>query len=346
MKHTRVVVSMFFVVSILLSACSSSTATQGPSNAPPGTAQPGTAQPGTGSCKIGVVVLVLTGSPFQIALADSAKKVGESLGCSVSVQAPQDFTAYDQQVSIVENLISQKVDFIFLDAADPKALVPAVEKAAAAGVPVVNVDNMVDSNKVLTYVGTDNEKAAEQAAQWLVTKLNGKGNIALLTGEAGTPNEVLRTTGYKKILAQNPGIKIVAELNSHWSSDGGLTAMENVLQANPQGVDAVIAENDDAAAGAAQALKNANLAKKPILIGFDGTPGGIAAVKDGSLDATVGQYPNRMAQIAIRLGLAYNTALKPLQGMVPQSLFSMNIDTGATVVTKANVDQYVADSSK
>ena len=340
MKHIRVAFSLLFVASMVLSGCSSSSATQGSSNAPGGTAPPA-----TGNCKIGVVVLELTGSPFQIALAASAKKIGESLGCTVSVQAPQDFTAYDQQVNIVENLVSQKVDFIFLDAADPKALVPAVEAAVAAGVPVVNVDNMVDSDKVLTYVGTDNEKAAEDAAQWLVTKLNGKGTIALLTGEAGTPNEVLRTEGYKKILAQNPGIQIVSTQNAHWSSDGGLTAMENVLQTNPQGVDAVIAENDDSAAGVIQAVKNANLPKRPIIIGFDGTPGGIAAVKDGSQDATVGQYPNRMAQIAIRIGLAYTSTFKPVQGMVPQSLFSMNIDTGATIVTKDNVDQYVTDSS-
>jgi ABC-type sugar transport system substrate-binding protein len=121
--------------------------------------------------------------------------------------------------------------------------------------------------------------------------------------------------------------------------------MENVLQTNPQGVDAVIAENDDSAAGVIQAVKNANLPKRPIIIGFDGTPGGIAAVKDGSQDATVGQYPNRMAQIAIRIGLAYTSTFKPVQGMVPQSLFSMNIDTGATIVTKDNVDQYVTDSS-
>jgi len=302
-----------------------------------GGASNGIAQAQERDCKVGVVVLVLTGSSFQVTLADSAKNQAEALGCTAVLGAPDSFGDYEGQISVVEDMIAQEVDLLLLVAAHPQALVPAVEKAVEAGIPVINIDNRVESPDVLTYIGTDNVAGAYVAGQYIAEKLGGTGKVLLLLGEVGTPNESYRTEGFKQALAEYPDIEIVAEQNAHWSEAGGLEVTENVLQGNPD-IDAIFGENDAAAIGAAQATKTAGV--DPLIIGFDGTPEAIQAIKDGIIDATVAQFPSKMTEIALRMGLAYLDYIGEVDGLVEGPIFSPVIDTGVLVVDSSNVDTF------
>lgn len=287
--------------------------------------------------RVGLVVLDLTGNYFQIKLAEYVKEAGEAIGAEVSVHAPPSFGDYEGQVSIIENLIVKQVDVIILVSGHPQALVPAVDKAYKAGIPVVNIDNRVESDKVVTYIGTDNIKGAYKAGKYIAEKIGGKGKVALLTGESGNPNEVYRTTGFKQAIAEYPDIELVAEQNSHWTEEGGLEITENVLQVHPD-LAAIFAENDGAALGAAQAAKAKGAT--PIIVGFDGIPEAFEAVKDGSITATVAQFPDKMAQIGVRLGLAYKDYLKDVEGLIEGPVISPVIDTGVAVVDLTNVKDF------
>ncbi len=288
---------------------------------------------------IGVITLVLTGSYFQVKIGEAAKAAGEALGAEVTLHAPESFGDYEGQVAIVEDLIAKKVDAIVLEAAHPMALVPAVEAAYKAGIPVISVDNKVESDKIVTYIGTDNVKGAYLAGKYIAKKLGGKGKIALLLGEVGTPNETYRTDGFKKAIAEYPGLKIVAEQNAHWNAAGGLTVMEDILQVH-RDIDAVFAENDEAAFGAAEACKKSGI--DPLIVGFDGIPQAIENIKNrtGAPDATVAQFPGKMAEIAMHLALAYIKYLKDVEGLIKEPLVRPVIDTGVEIIDETNVEQF------
>lgn len=288
-------------------------------------------------CKVGIVVLVLSGSSFQVTLADTAKQEAEALGCEAFVAAPDSFGDYEGQISIVEDMIAKQVDLILLVASHPQALVPAVDKAWEAGIPVVNVDNRVESDKVITYIGTDNVEGSYVAGQYIAEQLGGEGTLLLLLGEVGTPNEAYRTEGFLRAMEEYPDIEIVAQQNAHWTEAGALEVTENVLQAHPD-IDAIYGENDASAIGAAQACKNAGV--DPLIVGFDGTPEAIDAIKDDLIDATIAQFPTRMAQISLRVGLSYLDYLQEVDGLVSTPLISPVIDTGVEVIDASNVESF------
>lgn len=138
-----------------------------------------------------IVVMDLTSNAFQITMADLAVKLGKEAGADVTRYAPEgSFGDYAGQISIIENLITQKVDFIILVAGHPKALVPVVDKAMAAGVAVVNIDNRLDTTNVVAYVGVDNGQGGKDAVDYIARQLGGQGKTALIQGETG--NSTLR----------------------------------------------------------------------------------------------------------------------------------------------------------
>jgi ribose transport system substrate-binding protein len=281
-------------------------------------------------------MMVLTGNSYQIQLGEACKKAAAAMGAEATVYGPQSFGDYAQQLSIVEDLITKKVDLIILNPTHPQALVPAIMEAQKAGIPVITIDNKVDSDQVLSYIGTNNLNGAYAAAKYIAEKIGGKGKVAILEGEAGNPNAILRTNGATKAFSEYPNIKIVASQNAHWTEEGGLTVLENALQANPD-ISGVFCASDDSAFGAAQAAKNKGV--RPIITGFDGTPAAMDAIRKGTLDASVAQFPGKMAELGVRLGLAYVKYLKDVKSALPAP-FPPVIDTGVMVVDKENIDRF------
>ena len=286
--------------------------------------------------RIGVVMMVLTGNYYQIQLGEACKKVSDAMGARATVYGPQSFGDYVQQMNIVEDLITKRVDLIILNPCHPQALVPAVMKAKKAGIPVVTIDNKVESDAVLAYIGTNNFNGAYTGAKYIAEKIQGRGKVAILEGEAGNPNAILRRDGAMKGFSEYPRINVVASQNAHWTEEGGLTVMENILQAHPD-IAAVFCSCDNIAFGAAQAAKNKGV--RPVIVGFDGIPEAMDAIKKGTIDATVAQFPGKMAELGIRLGLAYIEYLEDIENILEKP-FPEVIDTGVTVVDKSNMSKF------
>ena len=139
-----------------------------------------------------------------------------------------------KQISDVKDLITKKVDAILISAASADALAPVCEEAIAAGIVVVDFDNVVNSEKLTSTVAVDQLDFGRVGGQWLVDKLGGTGNIVVLNGMAGTSVSADRYAGAKEIFDKNPGIKIIAEANADWDYAKGKTAMEGFLSAYPE----------------------------------------------------------------------------------------------------------------
>lgn len=243
---------------------------------------------------IGLSVSTLN-NPFFVDLRDGAKAAADAAGMELVVIDAQDDAA--KQLANVENLIQQKVSVIIINPVDSKAVVPAVEAANAANIPVITVDRSAAGGKVTAAIASDNAAGGKMAGQYIIDKLGGKGKVAELQGIPGTSAATDRGSGFNDVIKTAASISVVARQAADFDRAKGLKVMENILQANPE-INAVFAHNDEMALGALEAIK-ASGRKGVIVVGFDATPDAVKAVNEGTLAATVAQKPKEMGKIAV-----------------------------------------------
>ncbi len=241
-------------------------------------------------------------NPFFVTLRDGAKKAAEELGVELIVLDAQDNPA--KQLNDIEDLIEKKVDLIIINPTDSDAIVSAVESANEAGIPVITVDRAANGGKVILHIASDNVAGGRMAAQIIAKALNGKGKVVELVGIPGTSAARDRGKGFEEELKKYPGLKLVAKQVANFNRAEGLTVMENILQAHPD-IDAVFAQNDEMALGAIEALKEAGLLDKVIVVGFDAIPDAVEAVKKGEVYATIAQQPFKMGYLAVEKAVEY-----------------------------------------
>jgi ABC-type sugar transport system substrate-binding protein len=181
---------------------------------------------------------------------------------------------------------------------DVEALAPAIQAATDAGIPVVTVDRNVTGADTLAHVGADNVRGGEKQGEFLLTLLPDGGKIIELEGQTGASPAIDRDAGLKQALEGHPEIEIVFDQTAGFARDQALTITEQALQANPD-INAIVAANDDMAFGAAEAAQGAGVSVP--IIGFDALPEALQAIQDGTLIATVEQWPGRQTSGAMEI---------------------------------------------
>ncbi len=279
-------------LTLLAAACSN----QGPTDAAstPAAASTSTAPTAAGSKTIGLA-LSTQNNPFFVALKNGAQKEAAADGYTLTVVDAQDDPA--KQISSVEDLIQKKVSVILLNPTDSSALAGAVQQANSAHIPVITLDRSVDGAQVVTHIASDNVVGGSEAAKFLIKALNNKGNVIELQGVPGTSAARDRGQGFDDEI-KTSGLKIIAQQPANFDRAQGLSVTENLLQAHPD-VQAIFAQNDEMALGAVRALDGAKRANV-LVVGFDGTPDGIQAVKDGKIAAIVAQQPEMIGQLGVK----------------------------------------------
>jgi len=236
--------------------------------------------------KIGITYQNLQ-NEFILGIADAAKLKAKELGVTLIENDGQGKA--ENQISQVENFISQRVDAIILNPFDKEGCAPAVLKANAAGIPIVVVNaQVVNLDKANAFVGSDDIDAGKIEMQYIADLLKGKGNIVIIHGPNGHSAEVQRTIGNKEILKKYPDIKVVFEQTANWDRSQALSLMENWLQTGKT-INAVVAQNDEMALGAYKAIEAAKLEKSIPVIGIDAIPDALKSVQEGKMAATVFQ---------------------------------------------------------
>ena len=243
---------------------------------------------------IGLAISTLN-NPFFVDLRDGAKAAAAANGMELVVMDAQNDAS--KQMANVENLIQQKVSVIIINPVDSKAIVPAVEAANKANIPVITVDRSSAGGTVVSAIASDNVAGGKMAGQYMVEKLAGKGKVVELEGIPGASAAVDRGAGFNQAIKEAAGISVVAKQPADFDRAKGMKVMENILQANPE-INAVFAHNDEMALGALEAIKAAKRTGV-MVVGFDATADAVKAVNDGTLAATVAQKPKDMGKIAI-----------------------------------------------
>jgi inositol transport system substrate-binding protein len=236
----------------------------------------------------------------------------------------------ERQVQQVESFIAQKVDAIILNPCEVEASSPGVEKALAAGVPIINVNSETKSPPT-AFVGSRDEESARIAMGYIAGRLNGKGNVVMMQGFLGQAAQIKREAGMQEILAKYPGLKLLADQTAEWDRAQAIRLMENWIQAYGEKVNAVFAQNDEMAMGAVLALEQAHLKDKVIVVGVDAIADALQAVKTGRLDATVFQDARGQGETAVE------TAVK----IIKKQPCEKEVFIPFQLVTKDNVAQYM-----
>lgn len=209
----------------------------------------------------------------------------------------------EEQISQIENMLTQGVDAMVVLATESAPLTPVAKKIKERGVYLVNVDRGFLEPVADVYIAGDNAAFGKQSAEYMVQKMGGKGNIVVITGIPSTV-DTARVDAAKAVFAQHPDIKILDSAVGQWNREKALNAMQGLLQKHPQ-IDAVWAQDDDMAEGAEQAIKEAGRSGDMWLFGGAGKKEIVKRVMDGDAmypaDIT---YPPSMILAGIALAKA------------------------------------------
>jgi ribose transport system substrate-binding protein len=287
-----------------------------------------------GKPKVAVVVKTLTGDVFQLKMAEAARDKAIELGADATIYQAGGQTAVQKLVSILEDLVTQKVDVIIVSPLDSKAVVPVFAEAKKAGIIVVCMDQTAEGNDFLSFISTDNYKAAALGAEFAKKALNGKGNVLVVEGAPGSSVGDQRRDGFKETVVKDSQIKIVGSQSGFWQNDKALAAAQNMLQANPD-VDLIFSCSDVMVGGILEAIKMAGKEGQIKVISFDGSKFGVNLILDGKIIADVAQFPVKIGQTAAQTGLDV------LNGKVKADAVPRFIDVGTTLVTPDNAKSFV-----
>jgi inositol transport system substrate-binding protein len=237
--------------------------------------------------------------PFFVHMMKMTQAEGEKLGVEILVGDGQ--VSSTKQTADIEAAITRKVDGILADPNEVDALAPALQEAVDAKIPVMTIDRRVDKvSGLLGHVGADNSKGGEAQANLIMTLFPNGANVMNLQGQPGAGPAIDRNKGLHDVLDQHKDkYKIVFEQTAEFDRVKGLSVTESALAGMKTPPDVIVAANDDMILGAMEAVKARNLTGKIVLIGFDALPEALARIKDGSLAATVEQFPGLQSSKAL-----------------------------------------------
>ena len=252
-------------------------------------------------------------NPFFVKMKEGADQKAQELGWELRSFAGKYDGDNEAQVAAIENLIAAGARGILITPSDTKAVVPAVDQARAAGILVLALDTPLEPiDAADATLATDNFKAGELIGQWAKAQLGDQAanaKIALLDlSPAEVTVDVLRDQGFLKgfgidikeptDIGDEDDPRIVGHDVTEGSEEGGRTAMENLLQKDPE-INVVYTINEPAAAGAYEALKSAGKENDVLIVSVDGGCPGVKNVAAGVIGATSMQFPLKMAAMGV-----------------------------------------------
>ena len=244
--------------------------------------------------------------PFFVHMMKQMKAEAEKLG-DITVIESDGQRSSPKQTADVEAAITKGVDGIVISPNEVDAMAPALQEAVDAGIPVVTIDRRVDAVPgILAHVGADNVKGGEAQGELVMQLFPNGANVMNLQGQSGASPAIDRNKGLHNVLDKAADkYKFVFEDTAGFARDKGLTMTESALASMTAPPDVIVAANDDMALGAMEALSARNLTGKVALIGFDALPEALAAIKAGTLTATIEQMPGGQSRGAVDTLVAF-----------------------------------------
>jgi len=283
---------------------------------------------GSKSLTIGVSMQGLT-APYIAGMAQHFEEIGKEMGLNVMVlDGQEDATTQNNQI---DNFIEQGVDAIVFNPISYDGGAPGVDAAVAAGIPIIIAQTSVSNvDKAVTYVGSSHYENGKMEIEGMIKDVGNKCKIVVMEGVMGIDAQIDRMKAYEDVIAENPGIEVVAKSNADWDRAKGMQLVENWLSAGDE-FDVVLSQNDNMALGAVEALRSHDLLGKVKVYGIDGDADALMSIQAGEMTATSWQDSENIARKALE------ACVKAANGETVEK----NINVPGTWVTKDNVADYL-----
>jgi D-xylose transport system substrate-binding protein len=284
----------------------------------------------TKAAKSGVIKIGLSFSDFATERWPVEQALMTKLAAAKGAQVISQVANHDAKLQNdqIENMALQGVNVIIIIAEDGAAAATAVDEAAKAGVKTIAYDRLIKSTNISAYISFDNTEVGRAEARGVVQVVN-KGKFMLLGGSPTDNNAVLVRNGQMEVLKpliDSGAIKIVADQwVENWDPANATKIMENVLTAQHNNIDAVVASNDGTALGALQAMKAQGLAGKVPISGQDATAAGCNSIVKGEQTVTVYKDVRKLSPLAIDMAISLAKG-QPIEGLKMFDLSAITLD--------------------
>jgi ribose transport system substrate-binding protein len=240
-------------------------------------------------------------NPSYEAFRIAADQIAHATGVRLIHFVPKQPDNVGEQKAMVEQVLKDRPDAVIFIPVDDVAMIPSVEELNEAKIPVILVSNPLPGHFV-TYVGADDYEIGYREAHYLFDTLGGKGKVVVIEGTPAAATNRERVRGYKRAVAEYPGIEVLGSGNGNYQQPDAKRVMEKFLAAYPQ-IDAVLSANDGMALGALEALKEAG--RTSIVIGINGILPAVKQIETGAILASVDFNMFKIGCTATRAAVRY-----------------------------------------
>jgi ribose transport system substrate-binding protein len=268
---------------------------------------------------------------FWIAVKNGAEKAATDLGVEITFEGPETEAMVDKQYEMVQAALAKNPDALCLAALDSKALIPLLEQAKAAGIPVIGFDSGVDSDIPLATASTDNIAAAGMAADKMAELIGGEGEVAVIVHDQTSRTGIDRRDGFLKTMEEKyPNITVVDVQYGKGDHLESTNLAKAIIEAHPN-LKGFFGANEGSIIGVLNAVKEMGKEGEMVVIGYDSGKQQMDAIRSGAQAGAITQDP---------IGIGYKcveAAVKAINGETVEK----NIDTGFHWYDATNIDSDV-----
>lgn len=297
-----IIITLILCMILCLCACGTAETPANPETPAENPAQTtGTETPASAEKPLELVIITQSwDNIFFVQMRDAALAYAEKLdNVNVTVMAGADI---NEQLKLMEDFTVQKPDAIAVCSYDASAIVPGIETAMAAGIPVFCLDNNCTGTEIVSFIGTDNVLGGYLMGKYINEVMGGEGEMAVIEGPAGNFNSNIRRQGMDQAFEEiGSKVEVVASISANWKRDQGLTVANDIITSTPD-LKLIFCLNDEMAFGAMQAIEASG--RDITLVAYNGVPEAFMNIYNGHMLATVAQYPETFATTYIDCAIA------------------------------------------
>ena len=265
---------------------------------------------GTSDDERPVIALVMKSlaNEFFVNMASGAERhQAERANYELIINGIRNESDLAQQVTLVDQMISRGVDAIVIAPADSQALVPALARASAAGIVIINIDNRLEPEVLeeydlsIPFIGPSNRAGAKMVGDFALQSVATGSKVAILEGITSAVNSIERRTGFEEAIT-DAGMDLVTVQSAEWDQTKAAQVMAGILSQYPD-LDVILAANDNMALGAASAVSMARREKEIVIAGFDNISAIHPLIEAGTVTATVDQFGDQLAVFGIEYAI-------------------------------------------
>lgn len=291
------------------------------------------------SGKLGKVVYIpgLTGNPFYNTVACGAETEAKKLGVGFSYQGAPNFDVA-AQTQIVNSVVATKPGAIMISITDPTAMIAPLTAAKRAGIKIIGIDgDLNDKSIMITNIQSDGEKGGELAGEALAKAVGYKGDVLAIDNATGSVVSKARTDGFQAAIAKYPNMKFLGIQYSNNDVSKAASIVSTAATNDPNLVGVFGAETNNTQ-GALTGVRESNKKGQVHVVGYDTSDPIVAALKDGSLDGTVVQYPRGEGMLGVQSAVAAMQGKSVARNQPADAIF-----VTPQTVNSAKAQQYIYD---